>query len=176
MALHSLRNLLITRRQNGKESFNLFIDLVKAFDTIDQNIIFMILEKYGILHELHAIIKKMCTNVQLQFMIGKEKCFINYTNEVFQGDNASPILSLFVIMAATDSFTMFFQLEDKPTFHYFPEKRTHRSKIADSKASALTQQGPPFKLSIYAMSMMVLSYATTGMTSKDSHKISIHIS
>jgi hypothetical protein len=43
----------------------------------------------------------------------------------FQGDNASSILFLFVMMAATESFTSSFQLKDKPTFHYIPEKNAH---------------------------------------------------
>ena len=59
----TLRNLLITRRHHGKESFILFVDLVKAFDTIDQSVMFTILKKYGIPHELLAVIKKMYTEV-----------------------------------------------------------------------------------------------------------------
>jgi hypothetical protein len=45
-AIHSLRNLLITRRHHGKESYVLFMDQIKAFDSVDQNVMFIILEKY----------------------------------------------------------------------------------------------------------------------------------
>jgi hypothetical protein len=100
--------MLITRRHHGKESFVIFVDLAKAFDTIDQNVVFKILEKYGIPQRLLDVIKKMYTDARLQFTLGKEKCFINYTNSVFQGDNVSPIHFLFVIMVATDSFTASF--------------------------------------------------------------------
>ncbi len=41
------------------------MDLVKAFDTIDQDVMFMILVKYGIPHELLDVIKKMYTDVRL---------------------------------------------------------------------------------------------------------------
>jgi hypothetical protein len=75
-ALHCLRNLLITRRYHGKESYILFIDLIKAFNSIDQNVMFRILEKYGILQKLLGIIKKVYNDVQLQFTLGKEKHFI----------------------------------------------------------------------------------------------------
>jgi hypothetical protein len=74
---------------------------------------FKILEKYGIPQKLLDVIKKIYNDVRLQFTLGKEKRHINYTNGVFQGDNASPILFLFVMMAATDSFTSAFQLKDK---------------------------------------------------------------
>lgn len=87
----------------------------------------------------------MNADVQLQFTLGKEKHFINYANGVFQGDNASLILFLFIMMAAADSFTMSFQLKDKPTFHYFPEKKIHTNKIVDSKASAPAQRALPLQ-------------------------------
>lgn len=93
-ALHSLRNLLITRRHHDKEFFILFVDLVKTFDTINQSVMFTILEKYGILHELLTIIKKLYINIRLPFVMAKKKHSLNYTNGVFQGNNASPILFL----------------------------------------------------------------------------------
>ncbi len=92
---------------------------------------FKILKKNGIPQRLLDVIKKMYTEVRLQVTLGKEKRFIDYTNGVLQGDNASPDLFLFIIMAATDSFTTSFQLEDKPTFHYFPDKKSCTQKKAD---------------------------------------------
>jgi hypothetical protein len=47
-ALHTLKNIIMTRMQHGKESFVLFVDLVKAFDTITsfslhlENMVFLI--------------------------------------------------------------------------------------------------------------------------------------
>ncbi len=145
-ALHSLRNLLITRRHHGKETYVLFVDLIKAFDSIDQNVMFKILEKYGIPQTLLDVIKKMYNDVRLQFTIGKEKRHINYTNGVFQGDNASPILFLFVMMAATDSFTSTFQLDDKPTFNYFPDKANARRQNGRLKGQCPKAKGVTFEI------------------------------
>ncbi len=106
----------------------------------------MILEKYGIPHELLTVIKKMYTDVRLQFMIGKEKRYINYTNGVFQGDNTSPILFLFAMMAAMDSFTTSFQLEDKPTFHYFPQKKNAQKQNGRLKGQCVNAKGTTFEV------------------------------
>jgi hypothetical protein len=66
---------------------------------------FKILEKYGIPHKLLDVIKKVYNDVRLQFTLGKEKHYINCTNGVIEGDTALPILFLFIVMVATDSFT-----------------------------------------------------------------------
>jgi hypothetical protein len=104
---------------------------------------FIILEKYGIPKELLNIIKKMYADVQLRFTLGTEKLFINYVKGVFQGDNASPILFLFITMAAIDSFTASFGLKDTSTFHYFPEKKNVHNNMADSNANGPVQNSPP---------------------------------
>ena len=103
-ALHTIRNILITRSLHGKETCVLFVDLVKAFGTIIHEALFTIQGKYGIPENLIAVIKKMCNTVKLSFTLGKEKCFINYTKGVFQGDNASSVLFLYIMLAATDAF------------------------------------------------------------------------
>lgn len=89
----------------------------------------------------------MYTDVQLQFTLGKEKFSINYANGVFQGDNASPILFLFIMMATTDSFTMSFKLKDKPNppSTTFLKKGMHTNKMVDSKTNAPVQKAPPLQ-------------------------------
>jgi hypothetical protein len=47
-AQHIIKRALLLRRQHGLESFVLFVDLVKAFDTIQHTLLVQILEKYGI--------------------------------------------------------------------------------------------------------------------------------
>jgi hypothetical protein len=72
-ALHTLRNILMTRRQHGKESFVLFVDLARAFDTVEHKVLFTILGKYGV-PDLIEVIHKIYANVNnLKFTIGKEK-------------------------------------------------------------------------------------------------------
>lgn len=46
----------------------------------------------------------MYANINQKFTMGTEKWLMNYTNGVFQGDNASLFLFLIQMTAATDSF------------------------------------------------------------------------
>ena len=57
----------------------------------------------------------MYINATLDVTIGKQKRSIDYINGVFQGDNASPVLFLFIMLAATDSFKQKFNIVDKPS-------------------------------------------------------------
>jgi hypothetical protein len=119
-ALHTIRNILITRRLHGKETYVLFVDLVKAFDTVIHEALFTILSKYGIPQNLITVIKKMYNTVKLSFTIGKEKRFIDYTKGVFQGDNASPVLFLYIMLAATETFKV---NHNAPTYNFFPDNK-----------------------------------------------------
>ena len=134
-ALHTIRNILTTRRHHGKETYVLFVDLIKAFDTVDHEVLFQILAKYGIPPALITVIKKMYKDCRIKFTIGKEERFIEYLNGVYQGDNASAILFLFLMLAATDSFTHSFTHQDKATYHYFPS-----NKNPDKQKGRLTRQ------------------------------------
>ena len=79
-----------------------------------------ILSKYGIPESLFLVIQKMYNAVQLSFTIGREKRFINYTKGVFQGDKASPILFLYIMLAATETFKV---SHNAPTYNFFPDNK-----------------------------------------------------
>jgi len=134
-ALHTIRNILTTRRHHGKETYVLFVDLVKAFDTVDHEVLFQILAKYGIPPALITVLKKMYRDCKIKFTIGKEERFINYLNGVYQGDNASAVLFLFLMLAATDSFADSFAHQNKAIYHYFPS-----NKNPDKQKGRLTRQ------------------------------------
>mmetsp|Transcript_12894 Transcript_12894/g.18496 ORF Transcript_12894/g.18496 Transcript_12894/m.18496 type:complete len:153 (-) Transcript_12894:163-621(-) len=103
-ALHTIHNILTTKRHHGEETHVLFVDLIKAFDTIDHEMLFQILAKYGILPALMTVVKKMHKDCRIMFTIGKEECFIEYLNGVYQGEIASSVFFLFLMLAATDRF------------------------------------------------------------------------
>jgi hypothetical protein len=85
----------------------------------------------------------LCTCTLQAHMASRTNSLIN---GVFQGNNASPILFLFVMMAATDSFTASFQLEDKPTFHYFPEKKNVQKQNGRLKGQCVNTKGTTFEV------------------------------
>ena len=122
-AIHTIRNLLTTRRHHGKETYVLFVDLVKAFDTVDHEVLFQILAKYGIPPALITVIRKMYKDCRIKFTTGKEERYIDYLNGVYQGENASAVLFLFLMLAAIDSFTNNYTHENKPLYHYFPSAK-----------------------------------------------------
>jgi hypothetical protein len=47
-AMHSLRAALSIRRTHDIDTYVLFVDLVKAYDTVNHALLFGILKKYGI--------------------------------------------------------------------------------------------------------------------------------
>jgi hypothetical protein len=114
-AQHTIKRALLLRRQHGIPTFALFVDLVKAFDTIQHQLLF-ILQRYG----LPASIEKLFFNCQVEFKNNNKKNSIQYTTGVQQGDNMSTILFLFVMQAFMDTLNI-----DAPSscFCYFPEHK-----------------------------------------------------
>jgi hypothetical protein len=98
-ALYTLRSALQLRREHQTDSYVLFIDLIKAFDTANHPLLFRLLGKYGAPPELVAVIEKLHENFHLKLEIEKESCEIPYTVGVKQGDNMAPTLFLFLMMA-----------------------------------------------------------------------------
>mmetsp|Transcript_27795 Transcript_27795/g.39776 ORF Transcript_27795/g.39776 Transcript_27795/m.39776 type:complete len:137 (+) Transcript_27795:366-776(+) len=65
----------------------------------------------------------MYHTVKLSFTIGKEKRFIDYTKGVIQGDNASPVLFLYIMLAATDTFKANHVHHSAPVYNFFPDNK-----------------------------------------------------
>jgi len=94
--------------------------LVKAFDTIQHQLLFKILQKYGLPNTLIQVIKKIYSNCFVEFKHDNKKSSIEYTTGVQQGDNMSPILFLFVMQAFMDTL----KIDTPPAeFRYFPEHK-----------------------------------------------------
>jgi len=69
-----------------------FLDLEKAFDRVDRNQLWQILNRRGISYRLIEAIKNLYKNTDVQIDTGKkilEKIYIN--QEVRQGCNLSPV-------------------------------------------------------------------------------------
>ena len=57
---------------NGKGSWVLFVDLVKAFDTVPWDVLFVVLAKLGVPPHLISVIKRMNTDLQVTFDLNGE--------------------------------------------------------------------------------------------------------
>jgi hypothetical protein len=145
-AQHTIKRALLLRRQHGLESYAVFVDLVKAFDTVHHKLMYEILSKYGMPPNLVEIIKKLYENCTVKIKVGTKFTEILYSTGVHQGDNMSPVLFLFVIQAFLDTL----QLPTPPIlFSHFPENKN--GNLNTQKGRLLSQnpraKGTPFTFS-----------------------------
>jgi hypothetical protein len=118
-AQHILKRALLLRCQHGLESYAIFNDLVKVLDTINHDLLYAILERYGLPPVLVQNIAKLYKNCAVRIKVGKDFAEVDYTAGVHQGDNMSPVLFLFVIQAFLDTL----RLTQAVNFAYFPQNK-----------------------------------------------------
>ena len=81
-------------QQNSKKLYTCFIDLKKAFDTVDHNGLFYKLRKIGVSNIFYNVSKSMYTATELAVKIDAEHLTDNFMSDigVRQGDNLGPTL------------------------------------------------------------------------------------
>ncbi len=102
-SLFMLKTLLNVHKNHDLPSFVAFIDLVKAYDTTNHDLLLKILEWYGAPPKFVAAIKTMYTNLKVFLKIDKKIWEIMQSVGVRQGNNMSPILFLFLMSAAAET-------------------------------------------------------------------------
>lgn len=95
----TLKSMLHLRRQHNLPTYVAFVDLVKAFDIANHELLINLLKRYGAPDKFASVIKRLYTNLKLVLKIGKEEASILQTIGVRQGDNMSPVLFLFFMTA-----------------------------------------------------------------------------
>ena len=95
----TLKNILHLRQQHNLETYIIFADIMKAFDTVNHKLIIKVLQKYGAPPKFCDVIKRLYTDIIVTLQIGKEKAEIPQAVGVRQGDNLSPVLFLFLMSA-----------------------------------------------------------------------------
>jgi hypothetical protein len=104
-AAYCLRSALQLRREHIQDTYVLFVDLIKAFDTANHDLLFEILAKYSAPPTLIDVIHQLHNNFNLKLIFDKKnKAFIDYSVGVCQGDNMAGLLFLFLMQAMDDSF------------------------------------------------------------------------
>ena len=101
--LFALRMALQKRREHGLGTWALYVDLVKAFDSVDRGGMVEVLRKFGVPDHLCALITRLHTGCSVKVKVGETDIEFDSTNGVKQGDTLAPVLFLFVIQAAAET-------------------------------------------------------------------------
>jgi hypothetical protein len=83
---------LQTLREHNHKAHVLFINLVNAYDTVNHELLWKILEKFGIPPQMIKVLQKLYTNVSYHMSVAGKKRAFESTCGVKQGGNLGPIL------------------------------------------------------------------------------------
>ena len=99
----TIKTLLHTRHNHNLPTYVAFVDLVKAFDTVDHTLMLQILKKYGAPPKLRSSIARMYQDLKVVLKIGKTEKVMSQTVSVRQRDCMAPVLLLFMVMDFAES-------------------------------------------------------------------------
>lgn len=132
-----LKSLLHLRHQHNL--YAMFIDLVKAYDTLNHELLFKVLEKYGAHPKYINCVRRMYSALIAKVKIGSEMEEILQTVGVRQGDNLSPVLFLFVVSAFAKS------LEDELVAHGIERSKCRKVSIKTLEAQLISHEPKNFE-------------------------------
>ena len=94
-----LKSTLQLYREYDQDTWVVFLDLVKVFDTADHKLLFLLLRKFGFPNNVVRAIENLYANFNMELKIGKKKEIVEYLTGVKQGDVLAPTLFLFPMQA-----------------------------------------------------------------------------
>jgi len=102
-AFFSLKMALKKRKEHNLDSWVLFIDLIKAFDTVPHAALWAVLRRRGIPPRLLSRIRALHTDVKVTLPVGDASTCFGYTIGVKQGDSLAPVLFLYYVQAVLET-------------------------------------------------------------------------
>ena len=97
------KTILHTRHNHNLPSYAEFVDLVKAFETVNHGMMLKILERYGAPPKLRSAISRMYQDLKVVLKIGKIEEKMSQTVGVRQGDCMALVLFLFMVMTFVEA-------------------------------------------------------------------------
>jgi exonuclease III len=144
-ALFIVRSALQIRHKHMQPTWVLFVNLVKAFDTIDRELLFEILAKFGIPQSMIYVIRRLYADTEIKISVGTEKGSIKNTMGVKQGDAMAAVLFILVMQAMAETLSPLW--EDAkiatPEFRFHKETRAFYGKM---KGQNVKTKGSIFEL------------------------------
>jgi Reverse transcriptase (RNA-dependent DNA polymerase) len=98
-ATFSLKLALQTLHEHNKEAYVLFVDLVKAYDSVNRELLWKVLKRFGVPNKMITVLQKLHKNIKYAMKVGKKSVKVISTCGVKQGDNLGPILFIYLIQA-----------------------------------------------------------------------------
>jgi hypothetical protein len=91
------------RKNHNLQSYVAFVDIVKAYDTANHELLLTLLEKYGAPPRFISAIERMYQDLVVVLKIEKEVQELEQSVGVRQGDNMAPVLFLFLMSAFAET-------------------------------------------------------------------------
>ena len=88
------------RQEHGPESHDVYVDLVKAFDTVNRGALWEVLRKSGMPGHFVSMPVRLHDDVVINVKIGEEDTAVDSSIGVRQGACEGPVLFLFIMQAA----------------------------------------------------------------------------
>ena len=103
-AIFNVKMAIKKRREHGQETWILFLDLVKAFDRVPRELLWKILEKYGVPVKLMRLLRALHQDVTVKFEAEGHVHVVICSIGVKQGDILGPVLFIIFMVAVMTSW------------------------------------------------------------------------
>ena len=99
----TIKKILHTQHNHNLPSYAAFFELVKAFDTVNNDMMLKILERYGAPPKMCSTISRMYQDLKIVLNIGNIEEKTSKIVGVRQGDCTAPVIFLFMVMAFAET-------------------------------------------------------------------------
>jgi len=140
----ALSSILRRRAEHNQSTWILFIDLVKAFDTVNRSHLMVVLKKLGLPKELVDVVAMMHEDVKVKFAIEDVEAIFDSTVGVKQGDNLAPVLFVMYMQVVMET------LKEKWPDGGFLTYRAKEDGVMAGKANNAVAEEFDFWASLYA--------------------------
>ena len=123
----SLRLALQKRKEHGQATWAVFVDLIKAFDTVPRDMLLEVLAKLGVPKGLRDLISPLIVEQKVKIDVAGTEVIINATIGVKQGDSLSPVLFIMYMQAVMEVVNDAWAVA-KPAFRTKNDDVTHGRK------------------------------------------------